>query len=173
MAVTRINHAVLYVRDADVTSSFLIDALGFEIANRVKPPGAPGAFVFLRSPGSPNDHDLGLFSLGEAAPSGAGGGGQVGMYHLAWEVSTIRELIDVRDRLQATGALVGSSNHGVSKSLYAVDPDGLEFEVLWAVPQELMDERDELTTAPLDLDADIERFGIDLRGRATAHPSSV
>ena len=34
------------------------------------------------------------------------------------------------------GALVGESDHGVSKSLYAKDVDGNEFEVLWTVPSE-------------------------------------
>lgn len=172
MPVTRINHAVLYVRDADITAAFLIDALEFEIASRFVPSGSPGPIVFLRSVGSPNDHDLGLFSLGEAAPSAAGKG-QVGMYHLAWEVSTLRELVDIQGRLEAAGALVGSSNHGVSRSLYAVDPDGLEFEVLWAVPPELMDDGDDIAIAPLDLDADVERFGLDLQGRSTAHPATV
>lgn len=172
MPVTRINHAVLYVRDADITAAFLIDVLEFEITNRFEPPNGPGPSVFLRSLGSPNDHDLGLFSVGEAAPSAAGKG-QVGMYHLAWEVSTLRELLDIQGRLELAGSLVGSSNHGVSRSLYAVDPDGLEFEVLWAVPPELMDERDDLAIGPLDLDTDVERFGLDLRGRSTAHPATI
>lgn len=172
MPVTRMNHAVLYVRNADTTAAFLVETLGFEIASRFEPSGAPGPAVFLRAAGTPNDHDLGLFSVGDAAPSAAGRS-QVGLYHLAWEVPTLADLLDVQNRLRATGALVGSSNHGVSRSLYAVDPDGLEFEVMWAVPPDMMDQRDELAIAPLDLDADVERFGTDQRGRSTAHPSTV
>lgn len=172
MTATRINHAVLYVRNADTTAAFLMEVLGFEIANRFEPPGAPGPAVFLRAEGTPNDHDLGLFSLGDAAPSAAGKG-QVGLYHLAWEVPTLADLSDVKRRLQETGALVGSSNHGVSRSLYAVDPDGLEFEVMWAVPPSLMDERDDVGIAPLDLEADLERFGFEQRGRSTAHAATV
>ena len=42
----------------------------------------------------------------------------------------------MRDRLARLGALVGASDHGVSKSLYAHDPDGNEFEVMWDVPRE-------------------------------------
>ncbi len=41
----------------------------------------------------------------------------------------------MRARLLQVGALVGESDHGVSKSLYAKDPDGIEFEVMWAVPR--------------------------------------
>jgi catechol-2,3-dioxygenase len=33
------------------------------------------------------------------------------------------------------GAIVGSSDHGTSKSIYAVDPDGNEFEVMWMLPR--------------------------------------
>ncbi len=49
------------------------------------------------------------------------------------------------------GALVGESDHGVSKSLYAKDIDGNEFEVMWAVPYE---ERADMAAGfvrPLDL----------------------
>ena len=42
----------------------------------------------------------------------------------------------MRERLIGLGALVGESDHGVSKSLYGHDPDGIEFEVLWTVPRE-------------------------------------
>ena len=42
----------------------------------------------------------------------------------------------MRERLLKLGALVGESDHGVSKSLYGHDPDGIEFEVLWTVPAE-------------------------------------
>ena len=42
----------------------------------------------------------------------------------------------MRERLVAMGALVGESDHGVSKSLYGHDPDGIEFEVLWTVPSD-------------------------------------
>ena len=38
------------------------------------------------------------------------------------------------------GALGGSSDHGTTKSLYAKDPDGLEFEVVWLIPAHLITE---------------------------------
>ena len=56
------------------------------------------------------------------------------MYHSAWEVSDLTGLARARQQLIDAGALVGSSNHGVSLSLYAKDPDGLEFEIFWTVP---------------------------------------
>jgi catechol-2,3-dioxygenase len=44
----------------------------------------------------------------------------------------------------------------VSKSLYAKDPDGIEFEVMWAVPRESWPS--EPFTGRLDLDAELARW---------------
>jgi catechol-2,3-dioxygenase len=128
--VTRLNHAVLYVRDLERSVEFYQQALGFEVIARE--PRANAAF--LRAAGSDNHHDLGLFALGEQAPRPMRG--SVGLYHLAWQVASIRDLPDVRDTLVRLDALVGQSDHGASKSLYGVDPDGNEFEVMWLVPRE-------------------------------------
>ena len=45
------------------------------------------------------------------------------------------------------------SDHGTTKSLYAKDPDGLEFEVVWLIPAHLLtgDEGDDIRPKPLDL----------------------
>ena len=91
----------------------------------------PGA-VFLRAAGSDNHHDLGLFSVGANAPGPQRGA--VGLYHLAWQVPSVRDLVAGRETLAQLGALVGESDHGATKSLYGQDPDGNEFEVMWMVP---------------------------------------
>jgi catechol-2,3-dioxygenase len=52
-------------------------------------------------------------------------------YHLAWEAATFAELAGIRAKLAERGAPVGASGHRVSKSLYAKDPNGIEFEVMW------------------------------------------
>ena len=62
--------------------------------------------------------------------------------------------------VNALGALTGSSDHGVSKSLYGRDPDGNEFEIMWQVPCEAWgDHADRATIMPLDLDAELRRWG--------------
>jgi catechol-2,3-dioxygenase len=153
MAVRRLNHAVLYVRDVPRSVAFYEEALGFTALSQ-----SPGA-AFLRASGSTNDHDLGLFAIGDrAAPSGAGTS-SVGLYHLAWEVETLADLVALRDRLSALGALVGQSDHGTTKSLYAQDPDGIEFEVCWIIPKDLLDGAEPSGVLPLDLDAEVARFG--------------
>ena len=152
--VRRLNHAVLYVRDARRSAGFYEEAFGFEVLAEY----GDGAAVFLRAAGTENHHDLGLFSLGAQAPPPQPG--RVGLYHLAWQVDTIHDLADMRGRLVQMGALVGESDHGVSKSLYGKDPDGIEFEVMWQVPRSQWGdmERDAITKR-LDLTAELAQHG--------------
>jgi catechol-2,3-dioxygenase len=164
MPVHRLNHAVLYVRDLAATVAFYRDALGFRPVEGMQ--GLRGA-AFLRAPGSTNDHDLGLFELGPQAGPSEAGRTSVGLYHLAWEVDTLEELERVAAKLSELGALIGASDHSTTKALYARDPNGLEFEVCWLVPAELL--TDELlagraTIRPLDIAKEKERFGGRTRG---------
>ena len=153
------NHAVLYVRDVARTVAFYQDVLDFRVKFEI-----PGQAAFLQAPASHNDHDLGLFQIGsKAAPSGAGRT-SVGLYHLAWEVDTLDELDRLRERLTAAGSLVGASDHGATKALYAHDPDGLEFEVCWLVPAEFLPVEIDQMTKPLDLAAEKARYGGTTRG---------
>ncbi|MGI5522522.1 VOC family protein [Micromonospora sp. CA-259024] len=165
MGIHRLNHAVLYVSDLTRSVAFYRDVLGFRPV-AMTPDGFRGA-TFLQAPDSTNDHDLGLFEIGAGAGRSTAGRGTVGLYHLAWEVDTLDELAATAERLTAAGALVGTSDHGTTKSLYGQDPDGLEFEVVWLVPA---DRLDDATLAArkqigrLDLDAERQRYGGQTRG---------
>ena len=159
MAIKRLNHAVLYVRDAVRSADFYRDVLGFTTVTQF-----PGG-EFLRAPDSTNDHDIAFFTIGEGAGPSTAGRSTVGLYHLAWEVGTLADLANLEAKLTAAGSLAGASDHGTTKSLYAKDPDGLEFEVCWVVPAGLDD-----ATAPnprplpLDIDREIARFGAETEG---------
>ena len=150
--VTRLNHAVLFVRDAKVAAEFYSRVFGFEIVAEE----FGGQAIFMRSPLADNHHDLGLFSVGPDASGPTRG--QVGLYHLAWQVGSITDLAAAKDTLLRAGAYRGESDHGVSKSLYGADPDGNEFEVMWSVPA---DEWGEYATKavvkPLDLEGEVAR----------------
>jgi catechol-2,3-dioxygenase len=149
------NHAVLYVRDARRNAAFYRDVLSFKTV--IEDPN--GAYVFMRGPESPNHHDIAFFSIGEQAGPSTAGRGAVGLYHIAWEVASLADLEEVRQRLVDAGALVGQSDHGTNKSLYGKDPDGLEFEVMWLVPPDRWgDEEHEAIIRPLDLVAERRRF---------------
>jgi catechol-2,3-dioxygenase len=161
MPVQRLNHAVLYVRDVERSVGFYSAVLGFRQVM-----SAPGA-AFLQAEGSSNDHDLGLFQVGPGAQDTAAGRTEVGLYHLAWEVDTLDELERIAQALADAGALVGASDHSTTKALYAKDPDGLEFEVSWLVPAELI--TDEVLAARssvqrLDLTREKARYGGQTRG---------
>ncbi|TDW77517.1 VOC family protein [Kribbella pratensis] len=162
MAIFRLNHAVLYVRDVAASVAFYRDVLGFGYTETGD--AIPGA-AFLRAPGSSNDHDLGLFQIGSQAGSSGAGRTTVGLYHLAWEVDTLGDLEDLAGRLSEHDALVGASDHGTTKSLYGKDPDGLEFEIVWIIPADLLTDEDRNKTgvARLNLAAEIEKYGPDAR----------
>jgi len=164
MGIHRLNHAVLFVGDLARSVAFYRDVLGFRPVS-MTPDGFAGA-TFLQAPDSTNDHDLGLFEVGGAGPSAAGRS-TVGLYHLAWEVDTLDELAATAGRLASAGALVGQSDHGTTKSLYGRDPDGLEFEVVWLVPAELLDAgalSARKRIGRLDLDRERQRYGGQTRG---------
>ncbi len=148
----RLNHAVLFVADLERSIAFYSDAFGMTVMARE--PRANAAF--LRLPRSGNHHDLGLFGVGAQPPRRRGG---LGLYHLAWQVDTIEELEEARATLADAGALTGESSHGATKSLYAADPDGNEFEVMWMLPKAHWGEYE--NAAPierLDLTGEIDRW---------------
>jgi catechol-2,3-dioxygenase len=138
----RLNHAVLFVTDKDRAVQFYTEVFGMEVI--AEEPRANAAF--LRLPRSGNHHDLGLFGLGPGAVPHQPR--SVGLYHLAWQVDTIDELLAARESLAKSGALTGESSHGATKSLYGADPDGNEFEVMWMLPRDAWGKYE--NAAPID-----------------------
>ncbi len=146
IGLKRLQHLVLWVSSVERSTRFYTEVLGFEVKTRY-----PNA-AFLKIPGTPDDHHLGLFEQpGLSAPDER----VARMYHAAWEVGEITDLVRARQRLMEVGSLVGQSDHGVSLSLYAKDPDGLEFEIFWTVP-----EGRPVGTRALDLEGELARRGI-------------
>jgi len=165
VGIHRLNHAVLYVSDVKRSVAFYTEVLGFRPIN-MTPDGFAGA-AFLQAPGSTNDHDLGLFEIGAGAGASEAGRRTVGLYHLAWELDTLDELERIMHALVDAGALVGTSDHGTTKSLYGKDPDGLEFEVVWLIPADLLDDdarQARKRIGPLDLAKEKQRYGGQTRG---------
>jgi len=149
----KLNHAVLKVKDLERSVAFYRDVFGFREVAR-----AGTQMAFMRAPGSENHHDLGFLALGPRAtepPDTA-----VGLFHLAWQVPAIEDLAAAREKLIAIGALSGESDHGATKSVYGVDPDGHEFEVMWMVPREQWGAYEsQAPTRALDIEHELERFG--------------
>ena len=148
----RLNHAVLFVADLERSVAFYQAAFDMQVMARE--PRADAAF--LRLPRSGNHHDLGLFGVGAQPPRPRGG---LGLYHLAWQVDTIEELEQARHTLVEIGAYTGESSHGATKSVYAQDPDGNEFEVMWMLPKASWGEHaDAAPVARLDLAGEVRQW---------------
>lgn len=146
IGLKRLQHIVLWVSNVERSIRFYCDVLGFEVQRRY-----PNA-AFLKIPGTQDDHHLGLFEQAGVAPPDER---VARMYHAAWEVEALTDLAHARRRLTEARALVGASDHGASLSLYARDPDGLEFEVFWTVPGAAS-----IGTRPLDLDGELAKRGL-------------
>lgn len=152
--VTRLNHAVLFVSDVPRSVAFYTEAFGLEEVAREM----GGKAAFLRSPRNHNHHDLGLFEAAGAPhpPTGT----ITGLYHLAWQVDRVEDLVTAKETLARLGALTGESDHGATLSVYGADPDGNEFEIMWMLPHEDWGAAAErATTGALDLPAALARYG--------------
>ena len=122
MGAKALGHAVLRVRDLERSLAFYRDTLGLKEVARYG-----GRMVFLSC--GENHHDLALQEIGKGAP--APNPAAVGLYHLAFKVGdNLRDLIEMKAKLEGAGVqIVGTSDHTVSKSLYMLDPDGIEIEL--------------------------------------------
>jgi catechol-2,3-dioxygenase len=126
MHVKELGHVVLYVRDLERSRRFYRDVLGWQEVAGDTPLRMPAAAF---SSGRTH-HELLLIEVGPSAtpiPEGR----RVGLYHFGLKIGeTDDELRDAVRDLQAAGVpLAGSSDHGVTHSLYIQDPDGNEIEL--------------------------------------------
>ena len=130
MGVKELGHVVLYVRDLEKSRKFYKDLLGFhEIFHQ--PPDVAGYSGSERR----THHELLLIAVGpDARPIPQGR--RVGMYHFGLKVGdSDDELRVILRRLQdAKVTIVGMSDHGVTHSLYVLDPDENELELYIDVP---------------------------------------
>jgi len=160
--IRRLNHAVLFVSDIERSVAFYTGPMGFELMSRMPQMNA----AFLRTPGSTNHHDLGLFGLGaQLRPTPPP---RLGLYHLAWQVDTLDDLATLRSALLKSGALTGESSHGATLSLYGADPDQNEFEIMWMLPRSAWGEYESKAVVErLDLATELKRWS----GVGTVHES--
>ena len=94
-------------------------------------------------------HELLLLQVGEEAAA-VPQGRRLGLYHFGLKIGeSDQELRDAKARLEAEGVrIVGKADHGVTHSLYILDPDGNEVELYIDVQPAVWRERPEAVAAP-------------------------
>ncbi|MGH2650160.1 MAG: VOC family protein [Actinomycetota bacterium] len=137
-----IGHVVLRVRDLERSTPFY-EMLGFRKIGEIG-----GMMAFFTATGE-NHHDLALQAVGNDAPSPPPHA--VGLYHVAIRLPSDDHVRAAFRTLANAGAdIVGSSDHGVSHSLYVRDPDGIELELYADVPNWKDSEEPVATIRPWD-----------------------
>ena len=149
--VSRLDHAVFWVSDVEKVKGFYQRVFG------MKEVVGQSGMVLLRAGSDEQHHDIGLFQAASDIPRPPR---SKGLYHLAWKVDRIEDLAMALETLEAEGALTGASDHGATKSVYGVDPDGNEFEIVFTLPRPDWGVWESGgTVAPLNLEEEIKRYG--------------
>jgi catechol 2,3-dioxygenase len=124
-----IGHVHLKVSNLERALEFYCGILGFNLVAQFR-----NSAAFLAA--GDYHHHLGLNtweSLGGSPPPAQ----HTGLYHAAIRYPTRRDLAIAARRLRDAGVgLRGASDHGVSVSIYLVDPDGIGLELTWDRPAE-------------------------------------
>ena len=143
---TRLGHVVLRVSDLERSKRFYTSVVGLRLTGEIE-----GRMAFFAAGG--DSHDLAVLAIGPEAA--APDPGRVGLYHFAYQAGSEDELRDWYRHLKVEGVtIVGSADHGVSKGIYFLDPDGNEVEISYEVPPERWprDVNPFAGDTPLDLD---------------------
>jgi len=126
--MAELGHYVLYVRDILPMVEFYTKIVGLDVAGET----FGGRAVALT--GGRTHHELLLIEVGEA--QGPLHGHRLGLYHVGWCIGDDDEKL--REAIQRCKdedvRIVGMSDHGISHSLYLLDPDGNEIELYVDVP---------------------------------------
>ncbi|SRR5579875_269550 len=117
----RIGHVVLKIRDLKRSQQFYTEVLGLELMFEM-----PG-MAFLASHRR-DHHELALMEVGAGAPAPTGS--QVGLSHVAFRLADEAELIKAYRELKERQVPISFTvHHGITKSVYFLDPDGNQLEV--------------------------------------------
>jgi catechol 2,3-dioxygenase len=117
-----IGHVVLNVTDVERSTKFYRDVVGFQVS-RFRPDGN-AAFLTCGIV----HHNLALFKApADARPAQKGA---IGLNHFAFKVENYQVLQEAHKRLiEANATIDHIVDHGMTRSVYFLDPDGIEMEL--------------------------------------------
>lgn len=128
--VNKIGHVVLNVSDLARSTRFYTELLGFEVSDVYGDTMMPGGMVFLRCNG--DHHGVALVGGLDGPARGDG------FHHMAFEVSSLDEVVRARDHLRRHGVAIdfeGRRRAGCQIAVEFRDPDGYRLEVYWGIDQ--------------------------------------
>ena len=113
----------------------------------------------MRAAGTENHHDLGLFSIGPQAPLPEPG--RVGLYHLAWQVETIQDLAEMRERARSAWARSSAraTTASPSRSTPRTPTATSSRSCGWSPREQWGDMEHDAITKRLDLAAELAQHG--------------
>lgn len=121
MKIDSLGHVVLKVRNLERSEAFYNGLLQIPISARW--PEQSMTFFTLG-----DHHDFAIVAVGEGAPSAAPLA--PGLHHVAFKIGTqIDELRECKNHLESAGVSVVPRDHGVTKSINCMDPDGNAIEL--------------------------------------------
>ncbi|HEY7219620.1 MAG TPA: VOC family protein [Candidatus Binatia bacterium] len=128
--ITKVGHVVLQVTNLERSTEFYTKVLGFKVSDVYPENMMPGGMVFLRC--ATDHHCLALVGAGD------GKNNNRELHHLAFEVSTLAEVLRARDGLRESGAKIdfeGRRRAGCQIAVEFRDPDNHSLEIYWGVDQ--------------------------------------
>ena len=128
--IKRTGHLVLRVKDLERSKRFFTEILGLPLVGE-----NDVGMLFFSADTQNNHHVLAIRQAkeGAAMPDPE----QVGMEHVAYELSSFAELQEAYRIFKENGVRIHHTVfHGVTKSIYFFDPDGNMLEVYCNVPRE-------------------------------------
>jgi len=119
----RIGHVVIKVRDLERSARFYSEVMGLQVMKM-----EPGFKMGFFACNGRDHHEIAAIEVGPDAPSPQLHA--IGLSHIAFRLCDEAHLRAAYDDLKAHGIkIVTAVNHGVTKSVYFMDPDGHQLEV--------------------------------------------
>lgn len=121
MHIKELGHVVLYVSNLERSANFYRDTLGFPEIQRGR-----GAAVF--SAGRTH-HELLLLEVGGEPVTHSRP--KPGLYHIGFKIGDSPQAarLAYRELAEKDVTIIGTGDHGVTHSIYILDPDGNELEL--------------------------------------------
>lgn len=128
--IGKLGHVVLQVSDLERSLTFYTQVLGFKVSDVYPEEMMPGGMIFLRC--NTDHHCLALVGAADGRAK------NLELHHVAFEVSTLDEVIRARDHLRANKVQIdfeGRRRAGCQIAVEFLDPDNHHLEIYWGVDQ--------------------------------------